>query len=77
MGKLKDKYLMRDTPPLDPADLPDGTFIRVLKYGSIPFHYFKDEGVWNVPGRATHYHDVEVNLFDEPVEILYDPRGKS
>jgi len=55
----------------------NGTFIRVLKYGSIPFHYFKDEGVWNVPGRTTHYHDVEVNLFDEPIEILYDPRGKS
>jgi hypothetical protein len=77
MGKLKDKYLMNDTPPLDLSELVDGTFIRVVKYGSIPFHYFKDDGAWYVPGRISYYADSELNQYDEPVEILYDPRGKS
>ena len=74
MGKLKDEYLMNDTPPLDLSKMMDGTFIRVTKYGSIPFYYFKDEGAWYMPGRISQFTESEVNKYDEQVEILYDPR---
>jgi hypothetical protein len=74
MGKLKDKYLMNDTPPLNLSDLPDGTLIRITKYGSLVFHYFKEEGIWQIPGSLSYYHDSELNQYDEPVEVLYDPR---
>lgn len=80
MGKLKDKYLMLDTPDylndstIDLFGLPNGSIIRVTKYGSIPFHYFKEDGAWLVPGRISIFETKEINQHNEPIEVLYDPR---
>lgn len=80
MGKLKDKYLMLDTPDdlhestIDLFGLPNGSIIQVTKFGSIPFHYFKEDGAWLMPGRISIFETKEVNEHNEPVEVLYVPR---
>jgi hypothetical protein len=74
MGKLKDRYLMKDTPPLDLSDLPENTFIKVTKFGSLEFFYFKEEGMWYQPGVREGKADSEVNMYSEEVDVLYMPK---
>lgn len=74
MGKLKDLYLNVDTPPVNTAELPEFTFIKVTKYGSLDFYYFKEEGMWYQPGVRQAYADSEVNIYSETIEILYEPK---
>lgn len=73
MGKLKDLYVNVDTPPLKTEDLPEFTFIKVTKYGSLDFYYLKEEGMWYQPGITRAYADSELNAYGEDLQILYMP----
>lgn len=75
MGKLKDLYLNVDTAPVNIAELPEYTFIKVTKYGSLDFYYFKEEGMWYQPGITRAYDDNEINIYMEQVEVLYMPEN--
>lgn len=53
--------------------LPEGTIIRVIKFGNTPYVYEKQGDEWLSPGGLRVLDDETVNDYDEPWRVVFDP----